>query len=330
MRPSHFLPFVLAAISLTLTLACSNSEEEALISRSLRIFGTIPAAMPGSERDTAQMVDLGRELFFATELSVNRTQSCGSCHRLDEGIAGVDGLRTSPGALGGTGTRNTPTVVNAGFHASQFWDGRAKTLEEQARGPILNPLEMAMPSEDALLERLRRSPLGPKFANAFPEQGDPVTIDNIAVAIAAFQRTLISSDRFDEFQNGDADALTAHEKQGLRAFMSWGCVSCHNGPLLGGDRMQKLGIVNPYANETDLGLALVTERERDRYVFKVPSLRNVALTSPYFHDGAVESLPEAVERMAWLQLGAEMPRQDRDAIVAFLAALSDTGTTEAR
>lgn len=316
---SQFLLALLA--SSLLTLGCGSEDDASLAAKSRRVFGPVPSEMPGAEADTREMVDLGRELFVSTELSVNRTQSCDTCHRLDGG--GVDRLPTSPGALGGLGPRNTPTVVNAGFHTAQFWDGRAETLEEQASGPILNPVEMAMPSEEDLIARLESSELAPRFAAAFPDSSDPVSMENLTRSIAAFQRTLVSRDRFDAFMDGDHDALSAREKQGLRLFMKTGCASCHGGPLLGGNIFQKLGMVHPYENQSDLGRGDVTNRKRDRFVFKVPALRNVALTSPYFHDGSIETLPQAVERMAWLQLGYEIPVEERDAIVAFLEALTD-------
>lgn len=312
---------ILFSAALLICLGGCADDDAALAKKSRRVFGTLPDRMLGGENDTPAMVELGEELFHSTALSVNQTQSCQSCHQLES--AGVDRLPFSPGALGTTGSRNTPTVLNAGLHKAQFWDGRVQTLEEQALGPILNPAEMAMPSEEAVLERLRNSPLREKFEAAFPDDAQPVTMGNFVAAIASFQRTLISSDRFDAFQAGNFDALTAEEKHGLRTFMKSGCTSCHNGPLLGGHMFQKLGIVNRYDNEADIGREALTNRARDRFVFKVPALRNVAQTAPYFHDGAIESLPEAVERMAWLQLGYEIPNEDRDAIVAFLKSLSD-------
>ena len=319
--PAVFPPFVIL-LSFA-TAAGAPSDDAALAARAARVFGTLPDAMPGSENDSDELVELGRALFTSTELSVNRTQACDSCHRLDS--FGVDRLVTSPGATGEPGSRNTPTVFNAGLHTAQFWDGRAKTLEEQASGPIMNPVEMAMPSEQEMIARLEASPLRARFEKAFPRDGNPVSMPNVTAALAAFQRTLISRDRFDAFQDGDLDALTPQEKLGLRRFMETGCVSCHGGPLLGGHIFQKIGIVNPYPNTADLGVAAVTNQPRDRYVFKVPALRNVALTGPYFHDGAVGTLPDAVEQMAWLQLGRELPAEDRDAIVAFLGALSGEG-----
>lgn len=321
------IAFALLVCLMVIVSACESDDDASLAAKSRRVFGTLPEAMPGSESDTPGMVELGRELFVSNELSVNRSQSCHTCHRLDG--AGVDHLATSPGARGGPGPRNTPTVINAGFHAVQFWDGRAATLEDQAVGPILNPIEMAMPSEAAVIERLRESHFRDKFSAVFPNDPEPVTMDNLTRAIAAFQRTLISRDRFDSFMEGDHGALTAQEKHGLKVFLDTGCASCHGGPLLGGNIFQKLGIVYPYDNEADIGRAAVTNRDRDRFVFKVPALRNVALSGPYFHDGAVETLPQAVERMAWLQLGRELPETDRDAIVAFLQALSDTSGVSA-
>lgn len=312
--------FLLAVFLILGMWGCAD-DDASLASKSRRVFGPLPDAMPGAEQDSSALVSLGRELFVSTELSVNRMQSCQSCHRLDS--AGVDRMPTSPGALGERGQRNTPTIINAGFHKAQFWDGRVATLEEQATGPILNPIEMGMPSEEIVLDRLRQSALRDRFAGAFPEDPDPVTMKNLTAALAAFQRTLVSRNRFDEFQEGRLDALSPEEKTGLRVFMDTGCASCHGGPLLGGNIFQKIGIVNPYENGSDLGRAEVTKRDRDRFVFKVPSLRNVALTAPYFHDGSVPTLEAAVERMAWLQLGYEIPDEERDAIVTFLRALSD-------
>ena len=251
------------------------------------------------------------------------TQSCNSCHPADG--AGADGKPTSAGALGTRGRRNSPTVLNAAFHVAQFWDGRAATLEEQAAGPITNPVEMAMPDPTAVAQRLRTSPAVDRrlFREAFPAADDPFTLSHAARAIAAFERTLRSDDRFDRFQNGDLRALTRREKEGLRAFMNTGCASCHNGPLLGANRYMKIGLMKPYDNDADRGRYEVTKNLGDDYVFKVPSLRNVALTPPYFHDGNVKTLADAVEKMAWHQLGTELAGRDRDAIVAFLLSLND-------
>jgi len=297
----------------SLVLACSQ-QEDPLVARSRRVFGPLPAKIQNA--DSPDLVKLGEQLYHSNDLSLNRTQSCNSCHPVDG--AGADGLPTSRGALGHAGRRNTPTVLNASMHVSQFWDGRASTLEEQAAGPILNPVEMAMPDEAAVGARLRAF----DFSRAFPGDPGPHTVENAARAIAAFERTLVTRDRFDAFQEGDASALTAHEKEGLQLFMQYGCTSCHNGPLLGGNRMMKLGIVNEYDNAADRGLAEVTKNESDAYVFKIAALRNVAATAPYFHDGRIPTLEKAVERMAWHQLGMKIAANERDAIVAFLTSLN--------
>ncbi|MFN2442533.1 MAG: cytochrome-c peroxidase [Thermoanaerobaculia bacterium] len=319
-RPLRPLLLVLAV---SLLAACSgeNDDTSRLIARSARVFGTIPDAQT---RDAAALVSLGRELYFSEHLSANRSQSCNSCHPVDGEGTGADLLPTSPGALGAPGRRNTPTVLNAALHGSQFWDGRAGTLEEQAVGPILNPIEMAMSSPEEVEKRLRDGEIvDPRMIRAaFPDEQEPFTLDHAARALAAFERTLRTTDRFDAFQQGDRDALTQHEQRGLDLFMSYGCTSCHNGPLLGGERFQKIGIVNPYDNEQDRGRYEVTSKPIDQFVFKVPSLRNVAATPPYFHDGRIRTLEEAVERMVWHQLGTEIPPEDRDAIVAFLGSLS--------
>jgi cytochrome c peroxidase len=304
--------FLLPLLPIFLVLAC-NQQEDPLAARSRRVFGTLPAKIQNA--DSVALVKLGEQLYFSTELSANRTQSCNSCHPVDAG--GADGRPTSRGALGPAGRRNAPTVLNASMHVSQFWDGRASTLEEQAAGPIVNPVEMAMPSEAAVAERLRAF----DFSRAFPNDPDPHTIANAARAIAAFERTLVTRDRFDDFQNGRSSALTAREKEGLQLFMKYGCTSCHNGPLLGGNRMMKLGIVNDYDNLSDRGLAEVTKKDGDAYVFKIPALRNVGATAPYFHDGRIGTLEEAVERMAWHQLGMKIAASERDAIAAFLRSL---------
>ncbi len=288
------------------------------------VLGTLPARMPGAEKDTPTQVALGRQLYFDKLLSVNQTISCSSCHGLEGKQAGVDGQPTSKGALGQRGERNSPTVLNAGFHFAQFWDGRAPDLREQAKGPILNPVEMAMPNEGEVVQRLKESAEYPaRFAAAFPDEASPVTYDNLARAVAAFERTLITHDRFDDFLKGDDAALNPQELAGLNLFLTTGCTTCHQGPLLGGTTYQKLGLVHPYEKTTDKGRFQVTKDEDDTYKFKVPSLRNSALTAPYFHDGSLATLKEVVPKMAYLQLDKRLAPAEVDAIVAFLNTLSD-------
>ena len=289
-------------------------------------FGVLPDAMPGSENDNDHRRHLGEKLYFDTLLSKNNTQSCNSCHRVDQGLGGVDNAPGSTGAFGGVGDRNAPTVLNAGFQLAQFWDGRAADLQAQAKGPVLNPGEMAMPSEEAVLDRLRMDDTyRALFVKAFPEAETALTYDNMAEAIAAFERTLITKDRFDDFQRGDDEALSDLELKGLETFTGIGCTTCHTGPLLGGGMYQKVGLVNPYENFSDLGREAVTKEEDDRYKFKVPTLRNVAITGPYFHDGGVGTLNFAVRKMAYMQLGLELSTEQTEAIVAFLGALTDKG-----
>ncbi len=312
-----------AALCTTGVLAADTAD---LRNQAKAIFGPLPDAMPGAEQDTPALVELGKRLYFDKQLSINGSQSCNTCHRLDNGLGGAD-IRPTPtslGAHGEPGTRNAPTVLNAGFQIAQFWDGRAPTLEAQAKGPILNPVEMAMPDENTVNKRIiDNKEYVATFNQAFPNTTNPVTYDNVAKALAAFERTLVTDDRFDDFLNGDDHALTKQERKGLETFLSTGCTACHNGPLLGGMSYQKMGVAHPYSNEADLGRYEVTGKASDKYLFKVPTLRNVTITAPYFHDGAVSSLTEAVRQMAWLQLGFKLPDRKVADITAFLSTLTD-------
>jgi cytochrome c peroxidase len=236
----------------------------------------------------------------------------------------VDNEATSDGAEGKLGDRNSPTTLNAGFHFAQFWDGRAKDLAEQAKGPVLNPVEMAMPDEKEVIKRLEADADYPKlFKAAFPGEAKPISYDNFARAVAAFERTLITHDRFDDFLKGDDKALNAQELEGLNLFLSAGCTTCHVGPTIGGNMYQKVGIIHPYPNTNDVGRLKITGEEWDLYRFKVPSLRNVALTHPYFHDGKAADLNSAVKQMAYMQLGKELTDKEISSLNAFLNCLSD-------
>ena len=315
-------------VVITLILLATGSvfaaDTELLIQRANRFFSPLPDAMPGSENDTSERIALGKKLFFEKRLSVNDSQSCATCHRLEDGFAGVDNLATSPGARGEQGTRNSPTVLNAGWQDSQFWDGRAEDLVEQAKGPILNPVEMGMPDEQAVEKKIQGiAEYRDAFARAFPGDEPAITYQNIAEAIAAFERTLITPARFDDFLNGDAGALSEAEQRGLNTFLKLDCKSCHDGKLLGGETYEPLGKENPYENQADQGMYLLTKDEDDRMFFKVAPLRNVALTAPFFHDGKIETLDEAVRKMAWLQLDEEITDQQVSDITGFLKALTD-------
>jgi len=298
--------------------------QDDLRNRAKLLFGTIPSSMPGSESDTAALIALGERLYFETALSGNKTQSCNSCHKLDGKGAGVDHLKTSIGATGEAGRRNAPSTWNAGFQFAQNWDGSAKSLAEQAKDPILNPLEMGLSSEKEAVKRLRRLAYKKDFRAVFPNDKKPLTFDNIALALAAFQRTLITQDRFDLFLNGDDSALSEAEKNGLSLTMQKGCTACHSGPLMGGRFIMKMGLVNPYENTEDRGKGQLTGNPKDDFLFKVPSLRNVANTAPYFHDGGGATLDQAVFDTGWLQLGIKLSDQEVNDISAFLKALDNT------
>lgn len=290
---------------------------------SARIFlGRLPTAMPGSEADTPERIALGKRLYFERGISINKNKSCHDCHLLTEGRAGADVTPTSLGATGVSGKRNSPTVINAGFQFAQFWDGRARDLVEQAKGPILNPIEMAFRTPEEVLERLRNLEGYPEaFRRAFPGGPDPLTFDHLAEAIAAFERTLVAPGRFDRLLDGQKDALKPREKRGLSKFIQYHCVECHTGVTVGGQFFRILGQRHTYTATDDLGLYETTGKDEDRFIFKVPMLRNVTRTAPYFSDGKVAGLKEAVRLMGWHQLGLRLTRGDIDDLIAFLRTL---------
>jgi len=313
----------------TITAVPGNSDGVVLM-QAQALIGELPSTMPGSEHDTPAMVSLGKKLYFEQAISINNTQSCNSCHPIDNKGSGADNLKTGKGAEGKSGDRNDPPTMNAGFQIAQFWDGRAATLEDQAKGPPLNPIEMGMPDAETLVGRLKGiQHYAADFKDAFPGDKDPMTFDNFAKAIAAFERTLISRGSIDRFMEGDRKALTDQEIEGMRTFINVGCVQCHSGPNLGGMTFQKMGVFDKYSNGEDLGRFKVTKLEEDKYVFKVPILRNVTLSAPYFHDGEVGNLAEAVDQMGYLQLNRELKDDQINSILRFLTTLADTERTTA-
>jgi cytochrome c peroxidase len=320
---------VAAAVIITPAFGADLPEPAALRELALQVMSPIPDKMPGSEKDTPALIKLGEALYFEKELSVNRSQSCNTCHQVDRGLGGVDGEPTSPGAFGKRGGRNSPTTLNAGFQIAQFWDGRAADLVEQAKGPVLNPDEMAMPSEAIVVERLNALPrYRDMFLEAFPGSTDPINYHNVATAIAAYERTLITRDRFDDFLRGDDKALTELEQKGLHKFLTIGCTSCHNGPVIGGQSFQKVGLINPFPTD-DLGRFEVTKEEGDEHKFKVPMLRNIEITGPYFHKGQITTLEDAVLKMGWHQLGQQLSDDTVKELVAFLRTLTDKARIQA-
>src|SRR3990172_2825902 len=265
-------------------------------------------------------IELGKKLFFEPRLSKSGWISCNSCHNLSTG--GADNLPSSIGHKWLFGPINSPTVLNAKFNLAQFWDGRANDLKEQAKGPIANPMEMA--SNHELSVNVLQSI--PEYVQWFKEAygDDKITIDNIADAIAAFEETLITpNSRFDAWLNGYDDKISESEMQGYDLFKNKGCIICHNGFGVGGNSFQKFGVAKPYDKDAQtLGRYNVTKEEKDKYAFKVPLLRNIELTAPYFHDASTWSLTEAVNIMAEYQLGVTFNEDETDKIVAFLKTLT--------
>lgn len=277
----------------------------------------------------ADKVALGKRLFHDPALSADGTVSCATCHPLDHG--GADGMVLSRGVGGRLGGANSPTVYNTGLNLAQFWDGRAATLAEQVGGPLTHPAEMAF-TWPGVLARLRQSPHAADFQRLYGgEPSEPALRD----ALAEFERSLVTVDSpFDRWLAGDDDALSAEQKHGYALFKSYGCASCHQGAAVGGNLFQRFGFFgNWFADRgrttpADLGRFNVTGRASDKYVFKVPSLRLVTLTAPYFHDGSVADLREAIRLMARYQLGRDMAEGDIAPIVAFLGSLTDPARLE--
>ncbi|SEJ88666.1 cytochrome-c peroxidase [Achromobacter sp. NFACC18-2] len=265
-------------------------------------------------------VELGKKLFFDPRLSRSGAISCNSCHNLAMG--GSDNLKASIGHKWQQGGINSPTVLNASLNIAQFWDGRAKDLREQAGGPIENPMEMAS-SHELAVQVLNSIPAyRAEFKQVFGK--DQITIGEVTSALAAFEETLVTpNSRFDQWLKGDEKALTVREAAGYALFKNSGCVACHNGVAVGGNSFQKMGLVTPYVTENKAeGRAAVTGKDADRFNFKVPTLRNVALTYPYFHDGEAATLTQAVDVMGRLQLGRTFTPEENGQIVAFLKTLT--------
>jgi cytochrome c peroxidase len=308
---------------LVLGAACTSRKPAVQVdSARLGIFKALPPVMDSAANPISDAkVALGRMLYFDARLSRGQDVSCNSCHVLSH--YGVDNQPVSDGYKGQKGTRNSPTVYNAAGHFVQFWDGRATNVEEQAKGPILNPVEMAMPDEKRVRAVIDSMPeYVEAFQKAFPGEKHPVTFDNLAKAIGAFERNLVTVSRWDKFLGGDQAALSDAEKAGLNKYLDVGCQTCHNGVYVGGSMFQKLGLAKPWDNVKDPGRFSVTKQETDRMVFKVPTLRNIEKTAPYYHDGSISTLDEAVRQMADHQLARTLSKEETDSIVAFLKALT--------
>ncbi len=288
-----------------------------IISITTILFSDPIKPIPNEVKVDAKKVQLGKKLFFDPILSKDGTISCATCHDLQNG--GDDGLKFSFGIKGQEGNINSPTVYNAVFNFRQFWDGRAKDLKEQAIGPIENPVEMGHTMVDAVKILNQSKTYRENFNDVYP---NGITKDNIADAIAEFEKMLITPDSpFDRYLKGDKEAISKKAKEGYLLFESKGCILCHHGVNVGGNFYNKFGIYKD-ADSRHLGRYNITKREEDKYVFKVPSLRNIALTAPYMHDGRISTLKEAVELMTKYQLGRHMEQGDTEAIVAFLKSLT--------
>ncbi|MCA1974599.1 MAG: cytochrome-c peroxidase [Caenispirillum sp.] len=317
------LPLVLGAAS----AVAAPVDDAKLMTEAKALFEPVPQVVPkvAGNAVTGEKVELGRMLFFDPRLSASQLLSCNTCHNL--GMGGDDNLETSVGHGWQRGPRNAPTVLNAVFNVAQFWDGRAADLKEQAKGPIQAGVEMNN-QPAVVVDTLKSIPdYVEHFKRAFPGEADPVTFDNVAMAIEAFEATLITpASPFDQYLEGNAAAMTDAQKRGLKTFIDAGCASCHGGVNLGGQDYYPFGVVErPGADilpPEDKGRFTVTQTAADEYVFRAVPLRNVALTAPYFHSGNVWDLNQAVAVMGTAQLGRDLSDAEVADIVAFLHALT--------
>jgi cytochrome c peroxidase len=310
----------------------AGDNEPALLERAQAVFKPLPANAGTLERPlTEEKIALGRALFFETRVSTDGKQSCGSCHL--PFLYGTDALARSVGNQGKILPRNVPTVFNTALQFVQHYGGNRVDVEEQAVKALVSPLAYGNKDVAAAESRLRTLPYQAQFERAFPGEAQPVTAENWGKAIGAYERTLLTPAPFDRYLQGDVQALSAQARQGLDKFMGYGCSGCHNGVTVGGQMYQKFGLTADYWTLTgsqeielfkgrDKGRFQDTKSETDAFIFKVQQLRNVAVTPPYFHDGSVEKLEDAVRIMAKLQLGRDLTPEDVADIVAFLNSLT--------
>jgi cytochrome c peroxidase len=305
----------------------SGLQTDSLSGQAGRVFGRLPSVMDsGKNPVTPEKVKLGKILFYETRISIDGTVSCSKCHPI--GRYAADGLRKSIGSRCALNPRNAPTILNAAAQISEHWIGNRTDVEDQARQSVVGPASFGMPSPAEVEKKLKEiRGYAPLFKEAFPQDTDPVTVDNLAKAVGAFERTLVTPSPFDAFLAGNNHALAGQEKRGLKIFMDVGCTMCHSGAYVGGRTYQKFGLIEPYGKYTkseviDEGRYAVTKMESDRYVFKVPVLRNVARTAPYFHDGSVDGLEMAEWIMGKVQLGKDLSQVELEDINAFLKSLT--------
>jgi cytochrome c peroxidase len=325
---SFALRMIVVAVGLAASLMPAESANE-LLTRARQTFGALPKNMGTAEFPvTAERVELGHKLFFDPRISADGAVSCSRCHL--PALYGTDGLAKPLGAHDRVNPRNAPTVLNAALQFKAHWRGDRVNVEDQARQALIGPPSFGNPDYAAAMMKLKAIPgYAQLFAKAFPGESEPVTPDNWGKAIGAYERTLVTPSRFDDYLGGNENALSNSEQHGLRLFMEKGCTGCHNGPGIGGGMFQKFGVREDYWKETkvtepDKGRFDVTKDEADLYVFKAPSLRNVAMTPPYFHDGSVRSLADAVRIMARVQLDTTLTPDEIEDLIAFLASLTGT------
>lgn len=301
--------------ALFMTLVAFNISNAQTSINQDRMITPLPTSIP-YDKEKAM---LGKQLYMDTSLSKDGKVSCNTCHDLKR--YGVDNEIFSIGADGVLDEPfNSPTTFNSVFNFVQFWDGKAKNLADQAKNPFINPKEMALKDEAEVVKRVEANA---KYKASFDKIYGEITMQNITDAIAEFEKTLITPNApFDRYLNGDENAISSQAKRGWEAFKSNGCVACHQGQNIGGTMYQKIGIFEPYPNQENLGRYEITKIESDKMVFKVPSLRNVAKTAPYYHDGSIPTLDACVQFMAYYQLGRFLDQQTVDDIVAFLESLT--------
>ncbi len=309
------------------SLSSGSDGDEDLLRQARQIFSPLPAVMVSEKNPiTLEKVELGRILFYETRISVDGTVSCSKCHPI--GLYAADGLRKAIGNQCKINPRNSPTLFNAAGQISEHWIGNRTDVEDQAKQSVIGPPSFGMSSYEAVERRLREiKGYADLFKKAFPMENDPVKVDNLARAVGVFERTLVTPSPFDTFLGGKKEALNEQEKRGLRTFVETGCIMCHSGSSIGGQMYQKFGLIEPYwkytgSQEVDEGRYAFTKNEMDKYVFKVPMLRNVEKTSPYFHDGSVDTLEAAERVMGKVQLGKDLTKSQLEDIGSFLKSLT--------
>jgi len=324
LRLSGALTIAVAVVAMTVTIPYADNSP---LEQARSVFKPLPKTIATPDNPvTPEKIALGRLLFFEPRVSLDGTVSCSRCHQ--PGLYSTDALPKPIGVLHRENPRNAPVIFNAALQIAAHWRGDRKSVEDQATQALIGPPSFGNPSYDAAMARLKAIPGYPNlFARAFPGEKEPVTPENWGKAIGAYERTLVTPAPFDAYLEGDERALTAEAQAGLREFVQLGCAGCHNGAGVGGAMFQKFGLVEDYWKEThsptpDKGRFDLTHKDADLYVFKVPILRNVTKTAPYFHDGSVATLPEAVRIMAKVQLGRTLSEQQTSQIVMFLDSLT--------